>query len=415
MELQKYSLGIGDRFAMQGFYQLKAFQMAASEGIQLSPVWNKSNREHSIVHSEPEETRIAADMAVKACNWDKDYFLDADHINRQNVDRFIDCCNFFTLDVADAIGKKPEEAAILDFLAKNARFSGELAIPGISKPFNITELVLRKFAGQYLVAIEEAASLYQYIESKKGLGTFITEVSMDEVDTPQSPLELYFILSSLAERGVPVQTIAPKFTGRFNKGVDYVGELEKFAKEFEEDLLVIDALVKSTDLPKSLKLSVHSGSDKFSLYPIIGNLIRKHGKGIHVKTAGTTWLEEVIGLAVAGGDALELAKKIYYKALDRFDELAGPYATVIDIDPSRLPLKGLVAAWSSAEFAEALRHDQKNKRYNPHFRQLIHVAYKIAAEYQNVYVQMIKANEQIVGKQVTENLWERHIRRIFVK
>jgi tagaturonate epimerase len=414
MELQKYSLGIGDRFAMQGFYQLKAFQMAASEGIHLSPVWNKSNREHSIVHSEPEETRIAADMAVKACNWDKPYFLDADHINRQNVDRFINCCNFFTLDVADAIGKKPEENAIKGFLEKNAHFIGELIIPGILKNFHITEAVLRQFAGQYLLAIEEATALYQYIESKKGTGNFITEVSMDEVETPQSPLELYFILSALAERGVPVQTIAPKFTGRFNKGVDYVGNLEQFAKEFEEDLLVIDALVNITDLPKSLKLSVHSGSDKFSLYPIIGNLIRKHGKGIHVKTAGTTWLEEVIGLAVAGGDALELAKKIYYKALDRFDELAGPYATVIDIHPSSLPSKEEVATWSSDEFAEALRHDQKNKRYNLHFRQLIHVAYKIAAEYQNVYVQMIKANEQIVGKQVTENLWERHIRKIFV-
>jgi hypothetical protein len=414
MELQKYSLGIGDRFAMQGFYQLKAFQLAASAGIQLSPVWNKSNREHSIVHSEPEETRIAADTAVKACKWDKAYFLDADHINRKNVDRFINCCNFFTLDVADAIGKRPEEIAIQNFLAKNAPLIGELVIPGIPKAFHITEAVLLQFAAQYLSAIEEATALYQYIDSKKGQGSFITEVSMDEVEIPQSPLELYFILSSLAERGVPVQTIAPKFTGRFNKGVDYAGNLEQFAREFEEDLLVIDALVNTTALPKSLKLSVHSGSDKFSLYPIIGNLIRKHGKGIHVKTAGTTWLEEVIGLAVAGGDALELAKKIYYKALDRFDELAGPYATVIDIDPSRLPSKDTVAGWSSAEFAEALRHDQTNRRYNPHFRQLIHVAYKIAAEYQNVYVQMIKANEEIVGKQVTENLWERHIRRIFV-
>ncbi|MFN8209078.1 MAG: tagaturonate epimerase family protein [Bacteroidales bacterium] len=414
MELKKYSLGIGDRFAMQGSYQLKALQRAASEGIQISPVWNKSNREHSIVHSEPEETRIAAEMAVKEMNWDQSFFLDADHINLKNVDRFIDCCNFFTLDVADAIGKKPEEKAIQDFLAKSSQYIGKLPIPGIPKAFHVTESVLRDFAGQYLHAIGEAAALYQYIESKKGAGNFITEVSMDEVEKPQSPLELFFILAALAERGVPVQTIAPKFTGRFNKGVDYVGDLEQFAKEFEADLLVIDHLVNTTALPKSLKLSVHSGSDKFSLYPIIGNLIRKHGKGIHIKTAGTTWLEEVIGLAVAGGEALELAKRIYYKALDRFDELAGPYATVIDIDPLRLPSKEVVAGWSSEEFAEALRHDQKNKRYNLHFRQLIHVAYKVAAEYQNVYVQMIKANEEIVGRQVTENLWERHIKKIFV-
>ena len=88
-----------------------------------------------------------------------------------------------------------------------------------------------------------------------------------------------------------MQTIAPKFTGRFNKGVDYVGDLDQFAREFEEDLLVIDFAVKEFGLPKELKLSVHSGSDKFSIYPIIAEAIAKYDKGIHLNTAGTTWLE----------------------------------------------------------------------------------------------------------------------------
>ena len=93
-----------------------------------------------------------------------------------------------------------------------------------------------------------------------------------------------------------LQTIAPKFTGRFNKGVDYVGDLAQFEKEFNDDLAVIAHAIAQYGLPNNLKLSVHSGSDKFSIYPIIGNALRRTGAGVHVKTAGTTWLEELIGL-----------------------------------------------------------------------------------------------------------------------
>ena len=101
-----------------------------------------------------------------------------------------------------------------------------------------------------------------------------------------------------------MQTIAPKFTGRFNKGVDYVGDLAQFEKEFNDDLAVIAFAVKEFGLPADLKLSVHSGSDKFSIYPAIRRAIRRTGAGLHIKTAGTTWLEELIGLASAGGEGL---------------------------------------------------------------------------------------------------------------
>ena len=175
---------------------------------------------------------------------------------------------------------------------------------------------------------------------------------MDEVDQPQTPVEMFFILSALAHEGVPVQTIAPKFSGRFNKGVDYVGDVDVFTREFEADILVIRKAVKEFDLPANLKLSVHSGSDKFSIYPVMGELIRKHDAGIHVKTAGTTWLEEVIGLAMADDEALDLAKSIYRKAYERMDELCGPYATVIDIDRATLPLPETVTSWTGEKFAE---------------------------------------------------------------
>src|SRR5207302_4026594 len=161
-----------------------------------------------------------------------------------------------------------------------------------------------RIAGKYLRAVQEAGKIYRHIAAAKGEGRFITEVSMDETDSPQTPPELLVILAALAAEGIPVQTIAPKFTGRFNKGVDYVGDLAQFEKEFDEDLSVLTFAVREFGLPDTLKLSVHSGSDKFSIYPIINRLIKKHGAGLHVKTAGTTWLEEVIGLAEAGGEAL---------------------------------------------------------------------------------------------------------------
>ncbi len=411
--LGKYSFGIGDRFAQQGKAQLKAFFMAAEAGIEVTPVWNKSNREHQIIHTDPADTRYEADVAVKETGWKGSYFVDADHINLGNVDRFIDHSDFFTIDVADYIGKEADKESVDRFLSDNSKYQGDLKIPGIEKPFPVSPELLKIIANKFLYATQEASKIYMHIASKKGIGNFITEVSMDEVDEAQNPVELFFILSSLGKLGVPVQTIAPKFTGRFNKGVDYEGDVEQFGKEFEQDLLVIDFAIKEFGLPASLKLSVHSGSDKFSIYPVIAELIRKHDKGIHIKTAGTTWLEEMIGLALSGPEALSLAKSIYAKAYERREELCAPYSTVIDIKESELPSPSKVETWSSSQFADSLRHIPGHPLYNPSFRQLIHVGYKIAAEYSNVYISHLNQNAGIVGKQVTENLFGRHFGRLF--
>jgi tagaturonate epimerase len=413
MKIGKYSFGIGDRFAQQGEAQLKAIMMAKDAGIDIVPVWNKSFREHSIIGTSPIDTRKEADAAVKALGWTGQYVVDADHINLKTVESYVDTSDFFTLDVADYIGTKADDKAIDAFVANNNKYLGKLSIPGISESFDVTEGLLRKLAGKFLFAIQEAAKIYQYIESKKGKGNFITEVSMDEVDEPQVPVEMFFILSMIADENIPAQTIAPKFTGRFNKGVDYVGDTKQFAREFEADLMVIDFAIKEFGLPETLKLSVHSGSDKFSIYPIMGELIKKYDKGIHVKTAGTTWLEEMIGLAMAGGDALEMAKSIYKEAIQDVTKLCAPYATVIDIDESKLPSAAEVEGWSGEKFASTLRHIPGHPDYNPNFRQLIHVGYKLAANLGDKYINMLRANKEIVGQQVTENIFDRHIKRLF--
>jgi len=221
-------------------------------------------------------------------------------------------------------------------------------------------------------------------------------------------------MSAVAAEKIPAQTIAPKFTGRFNKGVDYEGDVTRFAKEFEEDLLVIDFAVKEFGLPANLKLSIHSGSDKFSIYPVMGELIKKYDKGIHVKTAGTTWLEEVIGLAMTNDEeAIDLVKAIYSGAISRFDELCGPYATVIDINKNGLPSTKEVERWTGEKLANTLRHIPGHPDYNPNFRQLIHVGYKVAAEYGAEYTGALEKHKEIVGQQVSENIFDRHIRRLF--
>ena len=417
MILEKYSFGIGDRFGHQGKAQLQAIINAKSdpEGIGITPVWNKSHREHSIIHTFPADVRKEADQAVKALNWNQPYYVDADHIGLENVDLFIDSSDFFTLDVADFIGQAANENDVNDFIEKHKKYVGSLTVPGIDGTLDVSDGELRTIARKFLLAVKEAGKIYRHIESAKGAGSFITEVSMDETDQPQTPIEMLFILAAVADEGIAAATIAPKFTGRFNKGVDYVGDSGRFAKEFEEDLAVIAFAVKEFGLPEMLKLSVHSGSDKFSIYKPMNKALKKFDAGLHIKTAGTTWLEELIGLARGGDDGLAIAKQIYAEALSRFDELCTPYATVIDIDRDKLPTPDVVSQWNGDEFANALRHDQSCDKYDPNLRQLLHVAYKIAAEMGDDFLNALKKHEQIITQNVTENIYERHIKPIFTK
>ena len=161
-------------------------------------------------------------------------------------------------------------------------------------------------------------------------------------------------------------------------------------------------------------MSVHSGSDKFSIYAPIRRAIASFGAGLHIKTAGTTWLEEVIGLAEAGGDGLKAAQEIYAKAFEKREALCAPYAAVIDIDAAKLPSPAEVEGWSSEQFVSALRHDQSCPAFNPSLRQLIHVGYKVAAQMGDRYLQLLEECEPTIAKNVTENLYDRHLKPLFV-
>jgi len=413
LKVEKYTFGVGDRFAQQGPAQLRAFLLARKIGIDVCPVWNKSNREHLMIGSKPDEVRAEADAAVTVLHWDGKYYVDADHIGLKTVDPFIEASDFYTVDVADFTGKTADPDTIEDLVKEMRRYAGSLSIPGIDRPLAVSEEDLHSAARKFLLAVQEASRIYRYIEAKKGSNNFVTEISIDETDSPQNPLELFLILAMIAREGIPAQTIAPKFTGRFNKGVDYAGNLARFEKEFAADLSVIAFAVREFRLPETLKLSVHSGSDKFSLYPIINRLIKEHEAGLHVKTAGTTWLEEIGGLAESGQEGLVIAKEIYSRCFERFAELTEPYRTVTDIDRSMLPSPKVVAGWSSTEYVSALRHVRARPDYNPHFRQLLHVGFKVAAEMSERFTDALRANEPTISCNVTANLFQNHLLPIF--
>jgi len=414
LPLGKFSFGLGDRFGQQGGAQLQACIKATALGAEFIPVWNKSNREHSFVGTEPSSLRAEADAAVKALGWKKSYHVDADHIRLETVDRFIAPSDFFTIDVADSIAKPAAAADAKFFVERHPELVGKISIPHIDRPFEITRAEIGRVADKFLLAVQDAGKIYRHIAGAKGTENFITEVSMDETDSPQTPPELLIILAAIADQKIPIQTIAPKFTGRFNKGVDYVGDVKQFEKEFNEDLAVIAFAIKKYGLPPSLKLSVHSGSDTFSIYEPMRRALKKFNAGVHIKTAGTTWLEELIGLAEAGGDGLEIAKEIYAGAIGHVDEFCAPYASVIDIDKTKLPGAATVNGWSSRQFTDALRHDRKNPNFNPSLRQLLHVSFKVAAKMGGRYLRALKKHEAVVAKNVTENLFERHMKPLLL-
>jgi tagaturonate epimerase len=414
MQLPKYSIGVGDRFAHEAEPQLEACLQAAEHGVDVIPVWNKSNREHLIIGSEPQATREAVDRAVKRKNWSKPFFVDADHINLKSFGRFVTPCDFFTIDVAEEIGQNVDAGEITKFLDRHPELLGAVRIPRIAEPFRIDRAFAERTAMHFLVAVQHAGEIYRAVREAKGESNFVTEVSMDETDHPQTPAELLIILAAMADEQIPLQTIAPKFTGRFNKGVDYVGDVAQFEKEFRDDLATIGYAVERYGLPKNLKLSVHSGSDKFSIYAAMRKGMDEFDAGVHLKTAGTTWLEELIGLAEAGGNGLDLAKKVYAEAYDHAQELCAPYATVIDIRNENLPSPDAVNAWTSEQFVRALRHNEADEVYNPDLRQLLHVGFKIAAKMGETYLQALETHRVSIARNVTDNLFERHIRPVFL-
>ncbi|HQC16605.1 MAG: tagaturonate epimerase family protein [Spirochaetota bacterium] len=404
LQLSRFSIGTGDRFGREGEAQIGAFKDMRAKGGEADIVWNKSNREHVLIGSTPADQEKAASESIKKTGWDGRWFVDADHITMKTVDWFLPYCNFFTIDVAESIGQNASLESRSCFLDRAAFLLEDSSIP-----VRVEHADLESVADKFLAAVEEAGKTYRHIAEHKPEGSFVVELSMDETDKPQTAAQIAAILVAVDAEKIPISTLAPRFPGKFLKGVDYIGDATEFFHAFEDEAKVLLWASEYLNLPKGLKLSVHSGSDKFKLYKGIHDITARLEVGVHLKTAGTTWLEEIVGLAEAGGKGLSVAKSVYEQAYLRIEELTAPYANVVEIDAQMLPSPKMVAGWDSDTFVAALRHEPNSSTMQPSMRQLMHVGFKIAAEMGREYLDALEECRESVSRNVRYNLYARHL------
>jgi hypothetical protein len=409
LEIPKYSFALGDSFAGQVQPQLLAFVHAARQGIDVVPVWSMSRRQRLVAGATPSSIRSEVDAAVESTGWAGRRFIGSGRVGIATVDPLLRCCDWFTLDVAHLPNRTASVTSIGDFVERHSCLIGSVRIEGMDRPLEITPDIFLRTAHHYLPAIEEAGRVYRYIADRVGAGRFVTEIAMDQAGYPRTAEELLLILAMVASEKIPVQAIAPKFPGHFHRGIDFVGNVARFEAELDDVLQVISHGVQALGLPRTLKASLHSGDDKHTLFPAIGRVLAKRDAGIHLRSCATSWLEVVAGLAGAGGAGLELARAIYAGARQRFEPLAAAYQEAVRIHRGSLPTAATVNAWSSDEFLRALRHEPGNPRYNPHLRQLLAIAFNIAARMGKRYLDVLAEHQEAIARNVTANLRDRHL------
>jgi hypothetical protein len=316
------SFGFGDRLGLA-----TPGHIAAVKNTSLAPVFaQQSVRENTRTGRTPQQVIDDARRAVDAAMWDAPWGADADHLKTlDDLPPFVDAgYTFFTVDP----GAYVDNAADTDTLAALRRkaqaeywdtvssiYLSDTPQTTFLEMFS-TESLLRAVV-KYGAAIQHSAAMYRRLCELKD--TFDFEVSVDETDSPTTPLEHYFIASELTRLGVRFTSLAPRFIGRFEKGVDYIGDLAALDLELAKHAAV-------THHFGTYKLSLHSGSDKFSVYPLI---VKHWGSLLHIKTAGTSYLEGLRTLAVSEPD---LFNAIFELGLQRYPIDRLTYHVSADLD-----------------------------------------------------------------------------------
>jgi hypothetical protein len=317
----RVSFGFGDRLGLA-----TPGHVAACRKGHLLPIFaQQSVREMTRTHRTPQEVMTAAQRGLEQESWSGPWGADADHLKtRDDVENLAAAgFTFFTIDPSAFVRNEADQlsgsalTAAAEDVVKSGAFESLAQVEAIylGKSYELPGAGPLKFADQeplyravvkYGKAVAQAGAMARWIaDATQGRGAEI-EVSVDETDTPTSPLEHLFIGLELGRRGVKAVSVAPRFVGEFEKGIDYKGDL----KAFEASLQVHVAIAKFCG---PYKISVHSGSDKFSLYPILGRVC---GELLHVKTAGTSYLE---ALRVVARQAPDLFAEIIDFARARFD------------------------------------------------------------------------------------------------
>ena len=302
------SFGFGDRIGLA-----TPGHIAAVKGTKFAPVFaQQSVRENARTGRTPQQVVDDAKRAVESAKWDAPWGADADHLKTlEDIPPFVEeGYTFFTVDPGEHVDNAADNDSVEALKQKIAAFNwDELSMLYLS---GNSEQVWGQFDAESLMratvkygrAIEHAVTMFRRLsEMKDG---FDFEMSVDETDAPTTPLEHFFIASELTRAGVKFTSLAPRFIGRFEKGVDYIGDLNALDLELAKHAAV-------TAHFGTYKLSLHSGSDKLSVYP----LLAKHwGERIHVKTAGTSYLEALRVLAKYEPD---LFLKIYALGRERYE------------------------------------------------------------------------------------------------
>ena len=334
------SFGFGDRLGLA-----TPGHIAAVRGTKFAPIFaQQSVRENSRTGRSPQQVMDDAKRAVEAAKWDAPWGADADHLKTlDDIPPFVEAgYTFFTVDPGghvdnaasfDSLEVLQQKAKALNWDELSALYlhqNGEQAWG----QFDAESLM--RAAVKYGGAIRHAAEMYRCVSQMKE--DFDFEVSVDETDSPTTPLEHFFIVSELTRLGVRFTSLAPRFIGRFEKGVDYIGDLDALDAELARHAAVTAHL-------GTYKLSLHSGSDKFSVYP----LIAKHwGERIHVKTAGTSYLE---ALRVLAKYEPALFLQIYSLGRERYETDKRTYhvSAKLDLLPSTDDLPSLLDDFHARE------------------------------------------------------------------
>ena len=371
------SFGFGDRigFATPG-------HIAAVKGTKFAPVFaQQSVRENARTGRSLQDVMDDAKRAVDAAKWDAPWGADADHLKSvEELEPFVKArYTFFTIDPGEHVDNAADSDTVDVLKQKIAAFNWD-ELSGLYLTENDEQIwgqfdaeSLMRATVKYGRAIQHVVTMFRHLSELKD--DFDFEMSVDETDASTTPLEHFFIASELMRAGVKFTSLAPRFIGAFEKGVDYIGDLNALDAE-----LVKHAAV--TAHFGTYKLSLHSGSDKLSVYP----LMAKHwGELVHVKTAGTSYLE---ALRVMAKFKPDLFLKIYELGRERYETDRQTYHV-------------------SAELSELPETDDLPSLLDDfHAREVLHVSFGSAlalygtelkaalVKYDDVYYENLKAHFQ---------------------
>ncbi len=378
------SLGLGDRLGIASPGHIQVVRDKA-----ITPILaQQSIRELELTGRTYEDVLDAASWAVFQEGYQKGFGADGDHLkNEEEVDMALDLgFTMITLDASEHIDNSIEDLDIEDVKIKYRKLVRNNEIKVMEQKyagntFKLEDGTKIKFkendfwriALTYSDLLEFARNIY-FDKIKLADREIDFELSIDETVTPTTPQAHFFVASELITSGLDINSLAPRFCGEFQKAIDYIGDLEQFAEEFRIHARIADHF--------GYKLSIHSGSDKFSVYPVIG----KHTRGrVHVKTAGTNWLEAI--RIVAENDPA-LYREIHTYALDHFDEATRYYHVTTDLD--NIPALNKL---SDDQLPQLLENEDA--------RQLIHITY-------GVILQAEKDDGSYLFRDRLYDFWQKH-------